>query len=168
MEQNTGSFDEAVPHLDDATIEWTASEYLHHQKSAGWYSLAVMAIVLIAFLAYILMREFFSPFAVVLLGGILVYIGARKPRVMHYLIDSDGIVVGSKEFLFDDFLSFSVMKEDGVESIMLIPQKRWSPALTIYFDPKDGQKIFDTLSTYLPFEQREKDSIDKFLHRIKF
>lgn len=92
----------------------------------------------------------------------------RKPRILGYAVDAHGIVVGDKEYVYDDFQSFALIKEDSIESILLTPQKRWSPALTLYFDPNDGQKIFAVLSTYLPMEDRQKDNIDKFLHKIHF
>ena len=37
----------------ESAIVWTASEYLEHQKSGGWYLRGWMAIIFIALLAYV-------------------------------------------------------------------------------------------------------------------
>jgi hypothetical protein len=77
-------------------------------------------------------------------------------------------VVGTHEYTFNEFQSFGIIQEGPIESIILMPQKRWSPAINMYFSPEDGQQIFDILSEFLPFEQHERDIIDKFLHKIRF
>ena len=154
--------------LSSDSVTWTASEYLDHQKSMSWYLTASGAILCISALSFILMRELFSPIAVLVLGTLLMVIAARKPRTLTYTVDAHGIVVGSREYTYEDFLSFSIIQEGPVESIMLLPQKRWSPALNLYFAPEDGQKIFDILSSFLPLEERSKDGIDRFLHKIRF
>jgi hypothetical protein len=149
-------------------VSWTASEYLHHQKSANWFIVFVGALVITSLLIYILMDDWIAPASVAILGGLLGVAAVRKPRTLQYVVDEHGIVVGRKEYGYDDFLSFSVMQEGPIESIVLIPQKRWAPAINLYFAPDDGQRIFEVLSTFLPFEEREKDTIDKFLHKIRF
>lgn len=153
---------------DTESVSWSASEFMNHQKSPFWYVIAAGVLLSIGLIFYLLMDELFGPIAVIVLGSLLLIGASRKPRTLDYLVDEHGIVVGHREYVYDDFQSFAIIKEDSVESIMLMPQKRWSPTLTIYFDPTDGQKIFNVLSTYLPLEERQKDSIDKFLHKIRF
>jgi hypothetical protein len=149
-------------------VRWSASEFLHHQKNLAWYLYAVIALLAAAALLYVFSRDIIGPAAIVILGGLLLVGAARKPRVVEYIVDNDGIVVGSRQYSYNDFQSFSIVHEDQIESITLLPSKRFSPVVSIYFSPEDGQKIFDILGTFLPFEQREKDQIDKFLHKIKF
>jgi len=151
------------------SISWSASEFMHHQKSVFWYVMAVAVLASVSLLYFILMkREILGSVAIFILGALLMVSAGRKPRTMSYLVDSHGIVVGQREYSYDDFQSFAIIQEDSIESILLTPQKRWSPALTIYFDPNDAQKIFETISTYIPLEDRQKDNMDKFLHKIRF
>jgi len=154
--------------VDSAEISWTASEFMHHTKSFGWYMGLAGAVALIAALVFLFTREYFAPGAVVIFGLIFGYLASRKPRDMHYSVGEEGVTIGKRLYIYDDFQSFTVLNEDGIESIMLIPQKRWMPALTMYFDPAQADTVFNVLGTYLPFEEREKDPIDKFLHRIRF
>lgn len=150
------------------SVSWSASEFTHHQKSAQWYLIAVASIALLSFLSYLVTSDAIGPISVVILGVLLLVVANRKPRTVEYTIDAHGIVVGSREYLYDDFQSFSVVQEDQIECISLFPQKRFAPEIDMYFSPDDGQKIFDILSDSLPFEQRDRDRIDKFLHKIRF
>lgn len=150
------------------TISWTASEFLYHQKSASWYLVAVAALAVLSGLLYLATADYIGPISVMVLGALLLVGASRKPRTVQYAIDDSGIVIGTREYAYDDFQSFSIVKEDQIESVALFPHKRLSPVISLYFVPDDGQKIFDLLSSFLPFEQREKDQIDKFLHKIKF
>ena len=149
-------------------VSWTASEFIQHNKDASWYFVAFVAIFLLAGTGYLVLHDFFTPGAVVVFGTLLIVVGKRKPRTLSYTIDAHGIVIGTREYDFNEFQSFSIIQEGPIESVMLLSQKRWSPAINLYFAPEDGQKIFDTLSSFLPFEQRDKDVIDKFLHKIRF
>lgn len=150
------------------SASWSASEFLQHQKTAVWYLAACGAILVLALLSYLFTRDLFGPVSVAVLGALLLVGAGRKPRTIQYTVDAHGVVIGNKEYAYDDFQSFAVMQEGQIESIALFPQKRFAPEINMYFVPDDGQKIFDILSKFLPFEQREKDRIDKFLHKIKF
>jgi hypothetical protein len=157
----------STPEVTDS-ISWSASEFMHHQKSANWYLAAIAIIAIGAAVLFLLSSDPIGPIAVVILGALMLVAAGRKPRTIEYVVDVDGIAVGNKEYAYDDFQSFSVIKEDQVECIVIYPQKRFAPEITMYFAPDDGQKIFNILSSFLPFEEREKDSIDKFLHKIRF
>lgn len=149
-------------------VSWSASEYIQHDKGVFWYVAVFLVIVAIAAGGLFLTRDYFTPSAIVVLGVILMIVGSRKPRTIQYGVNMHGISIGNRKYSFDEFQSFSIVSEGPIESVVLIPLKRWSPAMNLYFSPDDGQKIFDVLSNFLPFEQREKDVIDKFLHKIRF
>ena len=165
---------EALPvteHINDDIgegVQWQASEYLHHQKSIGWYALVTFVLFLVGIAAYLVTHDYFGPFAVVILGALLLVAAGRKPRLVDYLVDQQGIVIGNKEYAYDEFQSFAVVREDAVESILLTPLKKLMPSMSLYFGPNESQRIFNVLSTYLPLEDRKKDPIDRFLHKIRF
>ena len=149
-------------------ISWNASEYIQHHKEPIWYLIASLAIAAVAAVGFLMIRDLFTPSAIVVFGVLLLVVSSRKPRTMNYIVSNHGVVVNSKEYASNDFQSFTIVHEGPIESVILYPQKRWSLALSLYFAPEDGQKIFDMLSSFLPFEQREKDTIDKILHKVRF
>lgn len=154
--------------VEQDSVSWTASEFLHHQKPTSWYAAVSGVSVLAGAILFLLTKDLIGPLSIVILTALLLVGAAKKPRTLDYLVDQDGVVVGNKEYAFDDFQSFNIVREDQIESIALIPHKRLKPAVSLYFSPDDAQKIFDVISEHLPFEKREQDPIDKFLHKIRF
>jgi len=149
-------------------IRWTASEFIDHQKSSGWFMALAGAGLLLAVAVYFLTKDMFAAVIIALLAIIFGVGAARKPRILDYSIDDSGIMVGARHTTFEEFRSFAVINEGAIESILLLPTKRWSPPLSVYFAPEDGEKIINTLSAFVPFENHEPGLIDKFLHRIHF
>jgi hypothetical protein len=49
-----------------------------------------------------------------------------------------------------------------------MPLKRFSPPISMYYDPKDELAITNALSRHLPFEPRDRDALDKLMHKIRF
>lgn len=153
---------------DTAEVSWTASEFIAHEKSAGWYINLIIAAVLLAGVVYILTRDLVSPFAV-LIGAVFFGIfAARPPRQLTYTLNHRGIQAGPKQYAFDNFKSFSVTQEAPFPAINLMPLKRFAPLLTIYYDPAQEQQILSVLAQYLPFEEAKKDRIESLMHRIRF
>ena len=155
--------------INSNAISWTASEFIAHTKTAVWYIVLMFASVAVAGLAYLITRGDKLTTAVMIIAGILFGVmAARKPRELPYAIDSQGLQIGEKKFRYSDFKSFSLVQEEGMESIWILPLQRFSPGLSIYFAPDDRDKIVQILQEYLPVEQRQLDYVDKLMHKIRF
>ncbi len=156
-------------HVVEAPIvTWTASEFISHDKSTGWYALLGVGTAALAAVVYLLTHDTVSTGVVVVVAIVFGILAARKPRELEYSVDDKGVKVGDKFYPFSGFRSFSIVQEDAVESIWFMPLKRFMPPLTIYFDPRDGQKIVDVLSQTLPMENRQLDAVDRLMHRLRF
>lgn len=152
-----------------SSVSWTASEFIAHAKSAGWYMVLIVVAVAGAVLAYVLTKgEIFTPIVILIVAILFGVMAARKPRELPYSIDSKGIHIGQKSYPFASFKSFSVVQEEGVESIWLLPLQRFAPGLSIYFDPVDKDKILTILDDYLPVEEKQLDYVDRLMHKIRF
>ncbi len=159
---------ESQGYADVAEVKWTASEFIDHQKSSVWFIVLAAAGLLLAVVVYLLTKDIYAAVIISILAIIFGVGAARKPRILDYSIDETGIAVGSRHTVFEEFRSFAVVSEGPIESIILLPTKRWSPPLSVYFAPEDAEKIINTLSAFVPFENHEPGIIDKFLHRIHF
>lgn len=166
--------DEAETEVDpedvdpEQTVAWTASEFVAHAKSFGWYAVLGLAAVIGAALIYYMTRDYVSV-AVILVACLLlgVYAG-HKPREMEYRLDLHGLTVGDKHFGYNEFRSFSVLPEGAFSSIVFMPLRRFAIPTTIYYAPEDEDKIVNLLSDHLPLEEGGHDAIDRLLHRIHF
>lgn len=165
-EQDIGMADFSVPVADP--INWTASEYVAHQKDGAWYAMAAGGGVLLAGAVFLFTRDVFSTVMVIFAVGIFIAAAARAPRVLNYSLDNKGITIGGKFYPYEKFKAFSVINEGVFHSIALDPLERFMPSISVYFDPNDEQKITEVLGVHLPFEAREQTSVDKLMHKIRF
>lgn len=154
---------------DTEIVSWTASEFIEHQKTAGWYTGLVFGGIVLAGVVYLLTNgDRVSTATVVVVAAIFGIFAARKPRELQYSVDSSGVHIGEKTYPYAGFRSFSIVQEEGIESIRFMPLKRFMPVISIYFAPEDGQKIVDALSKFLPVEHKQLDPVDKLMHRLRF
>ena len=154
------------PAPDD--VSWTASEFVAHEKSAGWYGGLAAVAAVVAALVYLLTRDIISTAVVLICGGAFGVLGGKKPRQLQYHLDSSGVTIGSKHFDYEMFRSFSVVPEGAFSSIVFMPLKRFAPLTTIYYAPEDEGKIINILTDRLPFEERKDAMIDSLMKRVRF
>ena len=150
------------------TITWTASEFVAHQKSSGWYVILAVGSVIAAAIVYLLTRDIVSSLIIPVCAVALGVLAARQPRELMYRLDDSGLTIGSKHLPYSTFRSFAVMREGAFSSIVFVPLKRFAMLTTIYYDPNDEEKIVALLSDRLPLETREHDAIDRLMWRIRF
>lgn len=158
---------EPVP-TEKGAVTWTASEFIAHQKSTGWYFQLGAAAVVIAVLVWFVTKDMVAT-ATVIIGLLLlgVYAG-RKPQQETYTLDDQGITIGSRHYGYEEFRSFAVVPEGAFLSIELSPLKRFAMYLTVYIDPADQDRILDVLSYHLPMEEARKNIADSLMRRIHF
>lgn len=149
-------------------IAWTGSEFIAQHKSASWYLCLIAALVVACGVIYLLSKDILSIVFVLIMGILFGIIASKKPRELQYSIDDQGIGVGNRHYSFSDFKTFSIMRDGAIGYISLLPLQRLHPELTIYYAPENEQQIFDTLSTYLPHEDRPERVVDKFARTIRF
>lgn len=154
---------------EDTSISWTASEFIAHTKTAGWYLLLALITTASAAIAFFITSGDKLTTGVILIAGLLFGImAARQPRELPYSLDAKGLQIGEKHYPYSDFKSFSLVQEEGIEAIWLLPLQRFAPGLSIYFSPQDKDNILNILDNYLPVEQRQLDFVDKLMHKIRF
>lgn len=151
---------------DDLT--WTASEFIAHDKSSGWYMTLVLIAAVITLLTYLITKDKFSTGVVLLVVIMFGVVAGRKPRTQQYSLGRAGIQVGPKVYNFKDFKTFSVAHEGASASVIFMPLKRFMPALTLYLAPDMEDRVVDYLAAVLPFEQHKDDMVDSLLRRIHF
>lgn len=154
--------------ISAAPVQWTASEFIEHSKSIGWYAILAGGTIALAALVFLLTKDKVATAVVFIVAIVFGILANHKPRELAYTVDETGIHIGEKTYPYANFKSFAVVQENAIESIWLMPLKRFMPMLTIYFDPKDEEKIENVLSIYLPLENHELDPVDRLLHKIRF
>ena len=150
------------------TVTWTASEFIAHDKSVGWYLGLAIGTIAFSVLIFLVTRDVVSVVVIVVAAIVFGAYGARQPRQLQYAIDQAGVTIGAKRYTYDQFKSFSVVPEGGFSSISFMPLKRLSPITTIYYAPEDENKIMAVLSGCLPYQEPRRDLVDNLMRRIRF
>lgn len=156
------------PHATHDSISWTASEFVQNEKSATWYIYLALGTIVLGAAIYFLTKEIFSVVVIAIVAIAFGVFAALKPRVLQYTVNPSGIQIASRHFNFEDFRSFAIIEEGVLPSIQLLPHKRFAVAVSMFFEPQDGDKIVEILGTYLPFEHRDRDLMDKLAAKIHF
>ncbi|HUS25857.1 MAG TPA: hypothetical protein VMY99_00730 [Nevskiaceae bacterium] len=159
---------QAAPQFDTPEASWTASEFIAHEKGAGWYGALALVALALAGIVYLLTRDEISAAIVIFVGFLFGVVAARKPRVLQYHLDDQGLYVGTKAYPYSNFRAFVVIDEGPFSSVMLLPLRRFALSLNIYFAPEDEEKVLQALSLRLPIDHRQPDALERFMHRIRF
>jgi hypothetical protein len=149
-------------------ISWSASEFIAHEKSVGWYLLLVAGGIVAAAIVYILTRDKISTAVIVIVVIAFGIVAARKPKELTYSLDGKGLTIGDKFYSYDLFKSFAIIEEGAFSSITLMPLKRFMVARALYYAPTDEKKIVDVLADRLPLDDHKDDPVDAFMRRIRF
>jgi len=160
--------DSVRPYNGKPLVTWTASEFIAHDKSVGWYGVLALVGIIIAGLVYLILRDIISTSVVLVCTVVFGVYAARKPRQIGYQLDDVGLSVGNKLYSYQQFRSFAIVDEGPFASITLMPLKRFSPLLSVYFDPADEQAVADILADHLPHEPREMDMLERALKKVRF
>lgn len=153
---------------DPAIISWTASEFIAHDKTAGWYGMLALVTALLAGLIFLITRDFIST-SVVIFGALLFGVYAsRQPRQLPYRLDRHGLHIGQRYYDLRQFRSFSVVPEGAFSSIILMPLRRFAPQITIYYAPEAENRIVDVLAAQLPYAEYKHDMVERLMRQIRF
>ncbi|HSX33040.1 MAG TPA: hypothetical protein VLF91_01750 [Candidatus Saccharimonadales bacterium] len=149
-------------------MEWTASEFIAHQKGPGWYIVFTLAAAVLAVGLYLITRDSISTAAIVILSVVFGVIAGRQPRMLEYQLDAKGVSVGGLLHPYAAYKSFAIMQEGPFSSIVLLPYKRFSLPLSMYVAPDEQQRIIEALASYLPLQPGGTDFVERLMHRIHF
>ena len=148
-------------------VRWEAHEYIHHEKSALWFVVfAVVVLVLIAVAIFLMQSVTFAILVPVMAAALLVYTH-RPPRVLDYTLSRQGIHINDHLYSFGEFKAFGVIRDGEEYSVMLIPTKRFKQGVTIYFPEESGEAIVDMLGARLPMQELHLDVVDKIIRKLR-
>lgn len=147
-------------------VRWQASEYIHREKDHVWFVLFILAAVGLTAAAIFIIKSFtFSILVPVMAVALFVYT-RRPPRMLDYTLGRHGLYINDQLFPFTDFKSFALMRGLEQYSIMLVPIKRFKPAVTINFPEEVGEAIVDMLAARLPMREVQPDLVDRIIQKL--
>lgn len=153
---------------DNTVIRWTAKEFIYQDKEKSWFvSLFCIVIAFILF-DFLLMKSYtFSVLIIVMAVSLIIY--SRRPaRDINYTLSLDkGLYIGERLYSFQEFKSFSLVKEGSHNLIYLTPFKRFSLGVSVYFPQEVGENLVDIFGARLPMSERKLDFIDIVARKLR-
>ncbi len=149
------------------TLVWEASEYVHHEKDSLWYGgLAIVAISLIVFAIFVLRSWTFAVLIVVMVVAVI-YFSLRPPRIVRYQLTSQGLDINGRHYGYYDFRAFGVVQDGMLSYITMLPVKRFSSSIDIYFPQEYGERIVDMIGAMVPMQVVEPDFVDLLTKKMR-
>lgn len=152
----------------DIAITWTASEYIDHTRGASWYLALTGGTAVLSAAVYLLTKDYFASGVIVFMAVILGIFSTHKPKQVTYELSSSGLKAAERNYPYNLFKSFTVIRENALCSLNFIPIKRFMPTLSVYFDPAEEKKIVELLGGHLPYEEGGLDAIELLSRHLRF
>jgi hypothetical protein len=153
---------------DQEIIAWEASESIHHEKDMMWFVGIIAAGVLLAVVSIFLIKSITFTVLIVVMVVALIVLARRPPRVLHYELHPEGLVIEDKEYRFQEFKAFGVVREGPFYYAVLIPVKRFAPSIDVYFPEEYGEDIVDVLGAHIAMQTIKPDWLDKVTKQLRF
>ena len=156
------------PQVEEPPVQWTAREYVEAHKGAGWYAIfVVVALALVAVDILWLKSITFSILVVVMSVALVIYANRPARDIQYTLSGRQGLYIGERLYHLSEFRAFGLIRDGEHNSIMLIPVKRFSPGVSVYFPEEAGEQIVDILGQRLPMETLKLDAIDVVVRKLR-
>ena len=148
-------------------FSWQATEGVVHQRNSMWYiAFAIVVLGLMALAIFVFNSITFATLLPVMATAVII-LSTKQVRTITYSVSPKGVYVADKLYDFSEFRAFGVIQDPEYASILLLPVKRFSPGVTLYFDEKDGEQIVDMLGARLPIKEVKIDALEKFIRFIR-
>ena len=157
----------ADPPLDDDPITWTAHEHIDAHRGPLWFVLFFVAVVALVLASVFLLQSWsFSLLIVVMAIAFIIY--TRRPsQLLTYAVSPrQGVYVGEQLHPFSEFKAFGILQDGQNNAIVLLPRKRFSPGVTLYFPTEVGEHLVDILRERLPVEAVKLDVVDALVRKL--
>lgn len=147
-------------------VSWTATEYIAKSHNSWWYFGLVVVSAGFGTLA-VFLKSWTFLILIILSAITLIVYTIRPPRKISYTLDSKGLTEGKNPHPYENFRAFGILNEGKNFSAVLIPKKRFSPSVKVYFPEGSGEAIVDALGARLPMEEVKLDFLDKIVNFLR-
>lgn len=134
---------EVTTNKPSVKIEWLAPEYDHKEQSVDWFW-ALGVIMVATSIAAIIYKNYFFAILIILGGGLLWHFSLRKPGMIDYELNEDGLKIKNRMHPYENIKHFWVQKIPT--PILHVQSERFLfPTLSMPIYPNIADKIRDKM-----------------------
>jgi hypothetical protein len=136
-------------------IEWLAPEYEHREQTVDWYW-ALSIIIIATCVTSIIYENYFFALLILLGGSMLGYFSSKKPGMMDYELNDEGLKIRDRLHPYETIKHFWV--QETPKPILHIESDRvFLPTLSMPIYPIIANKIREKMLAHGVLEQEIKD-----------
>lgn len=157
---------ETAEFVGEQPLQWEAPEYVQERRSPWWFIGFWVVVALLMAAALLLIQSITFAILIPVMAAALMLYSHRPPHVLGYVLSSKGLYINEKLHPIEEFRSFGVDPEDSLPGLMLLPVKRFRPALTVHFPQEMGEQIVDFLGARIPMQEVKLDAFDRIIKKL--
>lgn len=154
-------------HTLSEPFSWHAPESLRPHRDTSWYIAFGIVTIVLMMLAIFLIKSWTFAILIPIMAVALLSLSFKNAPEINYAISPKGVYVADRLYDFSEFRAFGINEFNGQFSAILLPVKRFSPGLTIYFSEEQGETVVDMLGARLPMQEIKPDTLEKLIRIIK-
>ncbi|MDO8471901.1 MAG: hypothetical protein Q7S64_01955 [bacterium] len=150
---------------DQALVSWRAPEFYFYAKNRNWFY-SVVGVVALVVVLFLVLKSFDWSFALVIIFGLFVLLqkANHKPETIAINITPQGLVIGEKSYVFEQFKSFHLTDHGDYLSVDFPPKKFGFP-VSILVAEENTTRLREVLGKYLPEEPTAKEYLNDRITR---
>lgn len=149
------------------TIQWSAPEYSHKEKSMDFLWTIGIITVVGAGLAFWISNALFAIF-ILISGATLILFSIRPPQIVSFSIDTKGLTMAKTMHEWKDIKGFDLKKGDDYSKLIVLTSKYFLPSYTIPFPTELREEIKTELSKVLPTVELKESPSMLFMEKLGF
>jgi hypothetical protein len=143
-------------------LEWTIPEYEERERTRDWFW-ALGVVVATASVAAIIFKNYFFAALIIISGAVLSLFALRKPEMVHYVLDNDGLKVRSNLYKFETIKAFWVEKQSA-PTLFIRSSRAFLPLISINIPADLADPIRNVfLSQEVPEEEMHEHVAERIL-----
>lgn len=158
-----------LSHAEQKVVfQWSAPEYIRHEKSKRWYFIAALVLLTTVVLAYYT-ANWSMALAVLVFAGVYLYTHKyHPPKEVPVVISELGIRMGHMLFPYSDIKAFWIIYKPDWQTLNIRVAKRWFSEISIHLNGMDPVKIRHYLVGQIPeWEGKDEQLGDIILRLLK-
>ena len=158
-----------MPEKNQTTISWTAPEYKHYEKNAGWYTTLISIAILIAGFFVVVENDYFAAITILLLAGLVTFFAKQTPEEIEIELGTKSVRFGNLHFPYKQIKHFWVVHNERHKAVNLVTTTYINNVIVLELNQQDPDTIREFLLKHLPEHEATQETFaQKVMHWFKF
>jgi len=149
--------------MDGAQIQWKTQEHIKQKHGSDWFwTIGTVALGFV--IAAIIFDNVLLAVLIVVATVALILQTIKKPPLVTFTINDEGVMIGKTLYAYEDLESFSITEKN----ILIKSKKKLMPFITIPLPEKSRDDIHTLLYTYLLEKEHTEPVADTIMEELGF